>query len=122
MRSSPSVMSSRPTIIRSRVDFPQPEGPTRMTNSPSSISRLTSLTAGNPSPYFLTRFCTLIAAICESTLHRTGRQPGDDLALEEEDEYDDRDRHDHRGRGDHAGRFLELRGTGERRQRRRHGA
>ena len=46
MRISPEVMSSRPTIIRSSVDFPQPDGPTRIMNSPSSISRLTSLTAG----------------------------------------------------------------------------
>ena len=51
---SPEVMSSRPTIIRSSVDFPQPEGPTRIMNSPSAMSRLTSFTAGNPSPYFLT--------------------------------------------------------------------
>ena len=35
---SPSVISSRPAIIRSSVDFPQPDGPTRATNSPSSIS------------------------------------------------------------------------------------
>ena len=35
--SSPSVMSSRPATIRSAVDFPQPDGPTRIMNSPSSI-------------------------------------------------------------------------------------
>ena len=45
IRSSPSVMSSSPAIIRSAVDLPQPEGPTRITNSPSSISRFMSLTA-----------------------------------------------------------------------------
>jgi hypothetical protein len=38
MRMSPAVMFSSPAIIRSRVDFPQPEGPTRMTNSPSWMS------------------------------------------------------------------------------------
>ena len=32
--------------MRSSVDFPQPDGPTRMTNSPSAMSRLTSFTAG----------------------------------------------------------------------------
>jgi hypothetical protein len=49
MRISPSLMSSRPTIIRSSVDFPQPDGPTRMTNSPSAISRSTLFTAAVPS-------------------------------------------------------------------------
>src|SRR5271156_3828309 len=38
---SPSLMFSSPAIMRNRVDLPQPEGPTRMTNSPSSISTLT---------------------------------------------------------------------------------
>ena len=47
-RASPAVTSSSPAIIRSTVDFPHPEGPTRMTSSPSAISRLTSSTAGGP--------------------------------------------------------------------------
>jgi hypothetical protein len=34
---SPPVMFSSPAIMRSSVDFPQPEGPTRTTNSPSRI-------------------------------------------------------------------------------------
>ncbi len=38
---SPAVMFSSPAIMRSSVDLPQPDGPTRMTNSPSSISTLT---------------------------------------------------------------------------------
>jgi hypothetical protein len=41
MRMSPLVIDSRPAIIRSSVDFPQPDGPTRMTNSPSAISAFT---------------------------------------------------------------------------------
>ena len=49
MSSSPEVMSSRPAIMLSVVDFPQPDGPTRMTNSPSAMSRLKSLTASDPS-------------------------------------------------------------------------
>ena len=36
------VVSSSPAISRSRVDLPQPEGPTKTTNSPSFISRLAS--------------------------------------------------------------------------------
>src|SRR5262249_11334933 len=33
----PEVMFSSPASMRSKVDLPQPEGPTRTTNSPSSI-------------------------------------------------------------------------------------
>ena len=56
-------MSSSPTIIRSSVDFPQPDGPTRIMNSPSAMSRLTSFTAGKPSPYFLTMLRISIEAM-----------------------------------------------------------
>ena len=35
MRISPSLISSRPAIIRSVVDLPQPEGPTSTISSPS---------------------------------------------------------------------------------------
>src|ERR1700740_775866 len=41
MEMVPEVMFSRPASIRSRVDLPQPEGPTRTTNSPSSIGIVT---------------------------------------------------------------------------------
>ena len=37
---SPPVISSRPAIMRSSVDLPQPEGPTSTMNSPSLISTL----------------------------------------------------------------------------------
>src|SRR3569833_2379673 len=37
--SSPPVMDSRPAINRSKVDLPQPDGPTKTTNSLSSMSR-----------------------------------------------------------------------------------
>src|ERR1700760_4947437 len=82
---SPEVMSSRPTIIRSSVDFPQPDGPTRIMNSPSATSMDTSFTAGNPSPYFLTMFFISMAAI-GSPLHCAGGEAGNDLALEQQDE------------------------------------
>src|SRR4051812_39233284 len=99
MTMSPEVMSSRPTIIRSNVDLPQPDGPTRIMNSPSSTSIDTSLTAGKPSPYCLTMFFISMAAI-GSTLHCAGRQTGDDSALEQQDDDDHRDRDDHGGRGE----------------------
>ena len=41
MRISPAVMFSRPAIMRSSVDLPQPEGPTSTTNSPSAIEMST---------------------------------------------------------------------------------
>ena len=36
--------------MRSDVDFPQPEGPTRTRNSPSATSRLSLSTAGRSPP------------------------------------------------------------------------
>src|ERR1700736_3705397 len=36
---SPEVSSSSPAIIRNRVDFPQPEGPTNTVKDPSSTVR-----------------------------------------------------------------------------------
>src|SRR5256885_33625 len=41
---SPDVMSSRPAIMRNRVLLPQPEGPTKTTNSRSATSRSTPCT------------------------------------------------------------------------------
>src|SRR3954453_1811025 len=123
---SPDEMSSRPTIMRSSVDLPHPEGPTRMTNSPSAMSRLTPFTARNPSPYCLTMSLRVMAAIGSpswdglrawtSALDGALGQAGHDLTLEEQDEDDDRDGHDD-GRGrDRPGRLLELRGAGEERE------
>src|SRR5690349_715299 len=103
---SPSVMSSSPTIIRSSVDFPQPDGPTRIMNSPSATSMLTSFTAGKPSPYFLTMFFISMAAM-RSTLHCAGGQSGDDLALEKQDDDDHGHRHQDGGRGQLAVRRIE---------------
>src|SRR2546426_5504655 len=36
---SPPEISSRPASMRSKVDLPQPDGPTSTTNSPSSMSK-----------------------------------------------------------------------------------
>ena len=41
----PEVVSSNPAIMRSVVVLPQPEGPSRVTNSPGAMSRLTPWTA-----------------------------------------------------------------------------
>ncbi len=41
-------MSSRPAIMFSVVDFPHPDGPTRMMNSPSAMVSDRSFTAAAP--------------------------------------------------------------------------
>src|ERR1700754_871651 len=121
--SSPLEMSSSPAIIRSAVDLPQPEGPTRIMNSPSSMSRFMSLTASKPSGKTLVTSSSTISAICCSlSLDGAGGEAGDDPALEEEDEDDDRDRHHDRRGGDRAGRLGERGLAGEEGQRRGDGA
>ena len=46
MRISPSVISSKPATIRSAVDLPEPDGPTRTMKLPSGMSNDRSFTAG----------------------------------------------------------------------------
>src|SRR5471030_409728 len=48
----PLSMTSRPAIMRSSVDLPQPDGPTKTTNSPFSICRSTPLIAWWSPKYF----------------------------------------------------------------------
>src|SRR6516225_3268126 len=59
---SPPVTVSSPAIIRRIVLLPQPDGPTRTRNSPSTISKSTPCTTSR-SPYFLTRRLTTTCAI-----------------------------------------------------------
>src|SRR4051794_16856231 len=122
MRMSPAVMSSSPTIMRSNVDLPQPDGPTRIMNSPSSISSSTSFTASVPSGNVRLTWSMRMLAIARSPLYCTGREPGDDAALEDQHHDDDRNRDDDRGGGDGTGRLLELGVAVEERDRRRRGA
>src|SRR3954454_13278658 len=49
IRSSPEDASSRPATMRSAVDLPLPDGPTRIVNSPSSTDRSSPSTALVPS-------------------------------------------------------------------------
>jgi hypothetical protein len=55
---------SRPAIIRSSVDLPQPDGPTRTMNSPLSIVRLTSSTARTSPSYTFPTCSSLISDTC----------------------------------------------------------
>src|SRR5882672_1308287 len=68
MAISPAVISSSPATMRSVVDLPQPDGPTRTMNSLSRICRFTSLTACTSS-YFLLRSFSSTWAIAHSPSH-----------------------------------------------------
>ena len=122
--SSPAVMSSSPAIIRSAVDLPQPEGPTRIMNSPSPIVEVHLLDGLVAVREVLGHLVEDDLGHCVRSLSLDGArgQPGDDPALEQQDEDDDRDRHDHRCRGDVAGRLGELGLAGEEGERRRNGS
>src|SRR5205085_3136328 len=55
----PEVMFSSPASIRSKVDLPHPEGPTRTTNAPSSIGIVTPCrTSKVPKDFRTSRICT----------------------------------------------------------------
>src|SRR5215217_3601140 len=92
---SPSEISSRPAIMRSAVDLPQPDGPTRIMNSPSPMSRLTCFTASVPSGYRLVTSCSWMSAMSHLSLHRPGGEAGDDPLLEEQHHQDQRNGDDH---------------------------
>src|SRR5215218_7474231 len=63
IKTLPALMSSRPAIIRRAVDFPQPEGPTKTTNSPSGISKFILSTATTSSPKTLVTSSNVTSAI-----------------------------------------------------------
>src|SRR3954470_2177152 len=94
---SPFETVSSPASIRSSVDLPQPDGPSRTRNSPSGTSRLMSLTAGT-GPQVLVTFFRVIAAIGQSSLGKfllsafdtAGGHSGDDIALGDKVEGDGR--------------------------------
>src|SRR6185437_1200788 len=89
----PEVIVSSPATMRSVVVLPQPEGPTRTTNSLSRISRLTSFTACTSS-YFVLRPRMRTCAIA-SAFHRAG-EPGDVMLDEEGIDQRHRDRAEQR--------------------------
>src|SRR5918997_2508088 len=103
IRSSPSEMSSSPAIMFSAVDLPQPEGPTRIMNSPSAMFRLRSLTASKPSGYRFTTPSRMISAIpAPLTLDRAGGEAGDDSTLEDQHHDENGNGHDDGARCDRA--------------------
>src|SRR3984957_529831 len=81
----PEVMFSSPASIRSKVDLPQPEGPTSTTNAPSSIGTLTPCRTSNPPNDFRTsRICTdaIHSLPNQKTRDVTGQAPQPGFSLE----------------------------------------
>src|ERR1700710_1218464 len=87
--SVPEVVPSNPAINRSKVDLPQPEGPTKTTNSPLLISRSMPLIV-RTGPNSLTMFLSSRNAISCSLFHCAEGQALDELLLAEPAENDDR--------------------------------
>src|ERR1700741_2786980 len=90
---SPAVTSSRPAIIRNVVLLPQPDGPTRTTNSLSGISRLMLRTASTLSNRLTTLRNETSAMIFEplSALGGACGEPGD-IVIHQEGVNDERRR------------------------------
>src|SRR5262252_3298342 len=69
---SPPLISSRPAIMRSSVDLPQPDGPTSTQNSPSAMSTSTPrITCVEPKC-----LCTELIVTAATALLLHGRKPG----------------------------------------------
>src|SRR6267378_5895723 len=96
MAISPSVMSSRPAIMRSVVVLPQPDGPTSTTNSLSAMSRSMPRTAGTSS-YSLNTFRKFTCAIALALGCASG-QAGD-VVVHQECVDDQRRRRSQQGGG-----------------------
>src|SRR5215468_7728331 len=100
---SPAVTSSSPAISRSKVDLPQPDGPTKTTNSPSSMSRSSDgMMTTSPNAFLtLRRIMRPISSLPGSrswSLDGSEGEAAHQLALREPAEDQDRRDGDRRGR------------------------
>src|SRR5262245_24703215 len=95
----PLSMSSSPAIVLSRVDLPQPDGPTSTANSPEDTFRsMPRSTSTGPK-----RLCSpwmVSSAMVGSPLDRAHRDAAHQEALHGGDREKDRDRAEHRHGGD----------------------
>src|SRR5215470_2057653 len=94
MRISPAVGSSKPAIMRKVVVLPQPDGPTKTTNSPSSITMLRFLTA-TTGPKTLCRLLSSMRANSFSVLFLSAHHAEAESAHQmlTDDQPDDHERH-----------------------------
>src|SRR5579871_3351798 len=95
---SPALMDSSPAIMRSSVDLPQPEGPTRTVNSPSATSMSTPWMMSTWPKAFLTPTISTRAMTLPSAFHRAAGHAGDEVALHEQEEHRRRQGEHNRGR------------------------
>src|ERR1700740_2572638 len=80
---SPSVTLSSPAMMASKVDLPQPEGPTRTTNSPVLTSRSIPLSTGTEPKFFLT--CWIVSEAIDNRLFECPlSQPAQKISSAEE--------------------------------------
>src|SRR5258707_5302098 len=101
MRISPPVTSSSPAIRRSSVVFPQPDGPTKTTKEPFSISRFASLmmlTGPNDLRTPWRVIWPMMSSPFANLFDGAEGQPANELPLREPSENDDR-RNGERRRG-----------------------
>src|SRR5687768_11867882 len=97
---SPLVASSRPARIRRSVVFPQPLGPTSVTNSRSENSRLMSRsTLTSPNDLLM---CSMRIVMAALALHRAGAEARDEMPLHQHEEHRHRHSHKHRRRHEQA--------------------
>src|SRR5699024_3373648 len=73
IRMRPASISSRPASMRSEVDLPQPEGPTRTRNSPSPISMSRLSTAARSCPGEMRDALSNVTVAMVCSLHRQVR-------------------------------------------------
>src|ERR1044071_2400431 len=80
----PELTVSSPAMMRSSVDLPQPEGPTKTTNSPSAILRSTAwITAMPPKDFRMPRSVSSAMANSSRSFHPCVGDAGGDEALQE---------------------------------------
>src|ERR1700730_15153748 len=93
---SPSVTLSSPTMMASKVDLPQPEGPTRTTNSPVLTSRSIPLSTGTEPKFFLR--CWIVSEAIDNRLFDGALgQPSQKISAAEEIKQERRQSADQNG-------------------------
>src|SRR5579863_9823729 len=83
MRISPDEIFSSPAIMASNVDLPQPEGPTRATNSPVFASRSTPFSTSTE-PKLLRKFVMVSDDMFAPSLDGSLRQAAHKIFAAEE--------------------------------------
>src|SRR6202171_3684757 len=87
-RASPVVGCSKPAIMRSNVDFPQPEAPIRQTNSPCGIVRSTDASASTSSASAAKRLVTprMVRMMGDGSSLKVLRTPAQEAIADRDDD------------------------------------